>query len=66
MAAREEVSLMSGYSPSDFDPSLADNSAEVQASRDAEKESPSEKASNDADASESASSLWSSIFGKKE
>lgn len=50
---------------SDFDSSLPDNRAESDAAKDAAKESPLEKSYNDSRASEGASSLWESIFGKK-
>lgn len=50
---------------SDFDPSLPDNRAEADAAKDAAKESKTERWYNDSRASEGASSLWESIFGRK-
>lgn len=54
-----------GVTPSDVDPSLPDNTAELEAAKDAAKESKGEACYNDARASKGANSLWESIFGKK-
>lgn len=56
--------MSDGIKSSDFDPSLPDNRAESDAAKDAAKESPMEKAYGDHKASEGASSLWESIFGR--
>ena len=53
-----------GVKSSDFDASLPDNAAEVDAAKDSAKESATEKVYNNHVASEGASSLWESIFGR--
>lgn len=55
---------MDDVKSSDFDANLPDNSAEAYAAEQAAKEPPMEKAYGDYQASEGASSLWESLFGK--
>ena len=51
-----------GVRPSDVNPSLPDNAAEKQASKDYDKQSLHERTYNHASAKQSSDSLWSSIW----
>ena len=62
---QKEVSAMANIKPSEVDPSLPDNKAELEAAKDAAKESPSEKSYNDAKAQSDVDSSDIPEAGKK-